>query len=204
MLRFIFTLAFLTTFTGLAHAGDEGLYPSAPPPGSAFVRFLNAGGNTGATAIEVHGKAYGAATLAKTTPYVPAPHGTVPIKFGSAALSPDLKEGAHYTVVLRKGAATLLEEPSDDNPLKAEIIVINASSAEGVSLKTADGHTNVVEPVATGKLGGRAVNAVKAAFAIYSGEKKVSDLEARSLERGARYAVVVYDGEDGKPAASFN
>ena len=186
-----------------AFGGDAGLYPSAPPPGSAFIRFLNAGGNASA-GIDVRGKTYGSGQLGVATSYVAVPHGETKIAFGPANASPDLKEGAHYSAVMIKGVMTILEEPASDNPLKAEIILINASNAKAVSLKTPDGSVAIVDGVEPGQLAGRAVNAVEAPLSIYAGGKKVEDLAAHPLERGARYAVVVYTGADGKPAVSFN
>lgn len=196
-------LSSLLVMPTIARAGDAGLYPSAPPPGSAFIRFLNAGGNAKAN-IEVQGKSYGSGQLGVTTSYVPVPHGSAKITFGSATATPELKEGGHYSAVMIKGVMSVLEEPASDNPLKAEIILINASNAKDVSLKTPDGAVSVVDPVPPGQLAGRAVNAVQAPLAIYAGGKKVEDLAAHPLERGARYAVVIYNGTDGKPAVTFN
>jgi hypothetical protein len=196
-------LCFVMMAAAPAFAGDAGLYPSAPPPGSAFIRFLNAGGNASA-GIDVRGKAYGSGQPGITTSYVAVPHGETKITFGPASASPDLKEGAHYSAVMIKGVMTILEEPASDNPLKAEIILINASNTKSVSLKTPDGSIAIVDGVEPGQLGGRAVNAVEAPLAVYAGGKKVEDLAAHTLERGARYAVVVYTGADGKTAVSFN
>ncbi len=200
---FALALCSVLTMSGIARAGDAGLYPSAPPPGSAFIRFLNAGGNAKAN-IEVGGKSYGSGELGAATSYVAVPHGQNKISFGTSTATPDLKEGGHYSAVMVKGVITVLEEPASDNPLKAEIILINASNAKSVSLKTPDGKVAIVDGVAPGQLAGRAVNAVEAPLSVYAGEKKVEDLAAHPLERGARYAVVYYTGPDGKPAVSFN
>lgn len=185
-----------------AYAGDEGLYPDAPPPGSAFVRFLNA--DSRAAAIEVQGKSYGAVQQGQLSRYIFVPNGAAELKFGPDVVSKEVTEGRRYSIVLARGKATVLEEPAEQSPLKAEIMLINASSRPAVALKTADGKTDIIEPVATGKLGVRAVNAVKVPFALYAEGRKIEEIAARDLQRGGSYAVVVYDGAGGKAVVSFN
>ncbi|MEZ0262227.1 MAG: alginate O-acetyltransferase AlgF [Alphaproteobacteria bacterium] len=185
-----------------AFAGDEGLYPDAPPPGSAFVRFLNA--DARAAAIDIKGKAYGNAQQGQLTRYIYVPAGETAVSFGGTTASKQMAEGQRYSVVLAKGKLAVLEEPAEKSPLKAEIVLINASSRPGVALKSADGAVSVIDPVAPGALGARAVNAVKVPFALYTEGKKIEDLTARDLERGGSYAVVVYDNAAGKATVSFN
>lgn len=185
-----------------ARAGDEGLYPDAPPPGSAFVRFVNTGASA-SIPITVASKSYGAAPRGSVTRYIPTPHGSTQLDFGSASSEESLAEGKHYCAMLAEGKLTLLEEPVGSNPLKAQIILINASGMKDVSLKTNDGVRSVVDAIGPRALGARAVNAVKVSFAVYAGDKKINDLEARNLERGGTYAIVVYE-DAGKPVVSFN
>lgn len=184
-------------------AGEDGLYPAAPPPGSAFVRFLN-GNNPLSVAVNIRGKSYGAASLGNITAYAPVQHGDATLGIGGKTTTANLKADTYYTVLYYKGKVDVLEEPASSNKLKAQIILINASSAPGVALKTADGSTAIVNAVGPAKLDGRAVNPVKVPLSVYASSKKVSALDAHLLERGARYAVVVYDGPNGKPVASFN
>jgi alginate O-acetyltransferase complex protein AlgF len=184
-------------------AGEGGLYPAAPPAGSAFVRFLN-GSNPLSLAVNIRGKSYGAAALGNITAYAPVPQGDANLTFGAKSVTAHLKEGAYYTVLLAKEVVSVLQEPSGDDKLKAQIIVINASSTPGITLKTADGSTTIVSAVDPEKLDGRAVNAVKIPLSVYAAKNKVGDIDAQLLERGSRYAVVVYDGSNGKPTVSFN
>jgi alginate O-acetyltransferase complex protein AlgF len=185
-----------------AFADDDGLYPDAPPPGSAFVRFLNA--DPGPAVIELRGKSYGATRQGVLTRYIFVPNGESQLSFGGNGAMKALQEGRRYSVVLAKGKLTILEEPAEKSPLKAEIVLINASSRPGMALKTADGSVSVIEAVAPGSLGARAVNAVKVPFALYAGGKKIGELAPPDLERGESYAVIVYDGSNGKAAVSFN
>lgn len=186
-----------------AAAGEGGLYPAAPPPGSAFIRFLN-GNSPMAVAVDVRGKSYGAATMGSITAYAPVQQGDADVSIGGKTQKANLKAGGYYTVLYYKGDVKVLEEPASDNKLKAQIVLINASSEPDVSLKTADGSTAIVNPVNTAKLDSRAVNPVNVPFSVYTDSKKIDDISAHSLQRGERYAVVVYDGPNGKPLASFN
>jgi alginate O-acetyltransferase complex protein AlgF len=186
-----------------AAAGEEGLYPAAPPPDSAFIRFLN-GSSTAPVPVTVLGKSYGTELFGSLSPYTPVHQGLVSVSLGSQNASAQLKEGAYYTAVLSKGNLRILEEPGNDNKLKAQVILINASSTQDVSLKTADGSTTVVSSVSSAKVGGRSVNSMKVPFSVYAFANKIDDIDAHLLERGARYTVVVYDGSNGKPAVTFN
>ena len=62
-------------------------------------------------------------------------------------------------------------------------------SDQAVTLKTADGKTEVVPSVAT-RRGEREINPVKVNLALFEGNKKVSDLKPVALERGE--AAVLY------------
>lgn len=205
MRHYLFLLLLLCGFVSAtpARAGDDGLYPAAAPAGSAFVRFLN-GSSTSSVPVRMQGKSYGAATLGKVTAYAPVQKGETSINLGSRAATVALEEGKHYTALLTKMGLTLLPEPDAANKLKAHVILINASSISGVALKTTDGAVSIVDAVAPARLEGRAVNAVKVPLAVYKDKSKLEDLGTHPLERGARYAVVVYDGPNGKPAVSFN
>jgi hypothetical protein len=187
----------------LAFSGEEGLYPAAPPRGSAFIRFLNAANPT-PLAVKIRSKSFGSEALGAISPYAPVQKGEADISLGGSSATVTLKEGTYYTAMLVKGHLSVLEEPPSDNKLKAQIVLINASSTPAVSLKTADGATGVVSDVGAAKLEGRAVNAVTAPFSVYAAEKKIAAIDPQALERGARYAVIVYDGANGKPAVTFN
>jgi alginate O-acetyltransferase complex protein AlgF len=63
-------------------------------------------------------------------------------------------------------------------------------SDQALTLKTADGKTEVVKPVAAKARGEREINPVKVSLALYEGDKKVSDLKPVALERGE--AAVLY------------
>ena len=63
-------------------------------------------------------------------------------------------------------------------------------SDQALALKTADGKTEVVTPVAAKGRGEREINPVKVNLALFAGDKKVSDVKPVALERGE--AAVLY------------
>lgn len=63
-------------------------------------------------------------------------------------------------------------------------------SDKALTLKTADGKTDVVKSVAAKGRGEREINPVKVSLALYDGDKKVGDVKPVALERGE--AAVLY------------
>src|SRR5690349_17405384 len=109
-------VAVMTLSTSAAKAGDEGLYPSAPPPGAAFIRFFN--GNTSLPAtITIRGKTYGAVSFGGISSYAPVLQGDATLSMGQKSASFHFKESAYYVVTLVKGNLSILEEPANDSKL---------------------------------------------------------------------------------------
>lgn len=185
-----------------AQAADE-KYPGAPPPNAAFVRFFNADKNS-ALATTIRGKKCSSSSLGKVGSYFAVSDGDAKLTIGVDKTTKTLKAGAYYSVSLMNGKISVLEEPAYDSKLKAQIILVNLSEADGISLKTTNGVISVIAPVSSGKLGARAVNALKIGFAVYAGDKKIANLPERALERGSSYAILVYKDQDGKPAVSYD
>ena len=201
-LTMFFLASFLMVFS--VQAADE-KYPGAPPPNAAFVRFFNVNINKNSTlSTSIRGKAYYSALPGQVGAYFAVSDGEAKITLGTAKVTETLRAGVSYSVGLLKREILVLEEPAYDSRLKAQIVLVNLSKADGISLKTANGTTGVIASVASGELGARAVNAIKIGFAVYSGDKKIADLSERTLERGAGYAVLVYEGWDGKLVVSYD
>ena len=196
----VFFLA-LSLIAFSAQAVDE-KYPGAPPPNAAFVRFFNVN-KTSVLSTKIRGKAYSSAQLGKVGSYFAVSDGEAKLTLGTAHTTEILKVGSYYSVSLLNGEILVLEEPAYDSRLKAQIVLVNLSKADGVSLKMANGVTNVISSVASGKLGARAVNALKIGFAVYAGDEKITDLSEKMLERGAGYVVLVYEDRDGKFVVSY-
>ena len=178
------SLASMQAFAG----ADAALYGPTAPKGSTFVRIYNAGaqpvsasvGNTQINEVAAQG----------SSDFSFMPQGDYSAKVGSQSLPVKLAADHYYTLVNNtSGQPQLVEEPPFKNKQKSLVRVQNLSN-QALTLKTADGKTEVVKPVAAKARGEREINPVKVSLALYEGDKKVSDLKPVALERGE--AAVLY------------
>jgi len=169
-------------------AGDAALYGPTAPKGSSFVRLYNASNQEVSATV-------GATALNDIAPLASSdfsfmPGGDYSAKVGSQSLPVKLAPDHYYTLVNNaSGQPQLIEEPPFKNKQKSLVRVQNLSD-KALTLKTADGKTDVVQPVAAKGRGEREINPVKVSFALYDGNQKVSDLKPVALERGE--AAVLY------------
>ncbi len=170
-----------------ASAQDEGLYAPAPPADAAFVRVLNAGaGELTPTLGETAFEALAAGTV---SPYRVVLQGSAELSAGDVTSALEVEAGRFYTVLLTD-KATLLEDPALQNRAQALLLLYNVS-AEPVSLKTADGATDVIPDVAPGEVGSIEVNAISVAFGAFAEDAALSTFDEVQLERGAAYSAFV-------------
>jgi alginate O-acetyltransferase complex protein AlgF len=172
----------LTVAINNAHAGEEGLYGPTAPAGSAFVRVYNAGpseldlslGSVNIKDVEPRG----------SSDFAFLPAGSYSASAAGKSLPVSLKADQYYTLVqLPGGELKLVEDPAFKNRQKALVRIQNLSDTP-VSLKTADGKTEVIPAVAGKERGDREINPVKVRLALFAGEQKVSDLSPLVVERG--------------------
>jgi len=168
--------------------GDAALYGPVAPKGSSFVRIFNASpqqvsatvGNTALDDVPAQG----------SSEFSFMPQGDYSAKVGSQNLSVQLAADHYYTLVnSASGQPQLIEEPPFKNKQKSLVRVQNLTD-KTLTLKTADGKTDVVKAVSAKGRGEREINPVKVSFALFEGDKKVSDLKPVALERGE--AAVLY------------
>ncbi|MCE4053684.1 alginate O-acetyltransferase AlgF [Pseudomonas sp. Au-Pse12] len=174
----------LSAFAG----GDAALYGPTAPKGSTFVRLYNAS-NSEVSATVGSTNVNDVAPLGSSD-FSFMPGGDYTAKVGSQSVPVKLAADHYYTLVNNaSGQPQLIEEPPFKNKQKSLVRVQNLSD-QALTLKTADGKTDVVKAVAAKGRGEREINPVKVSFALYDGEKKVSDLKPVALERGE--AAVLY------------
>lgn len=174
----------LSAFAG----GDAALYGPTAPKGSTFVRVYNASSSEISASV-------GNTSLNEIGPLASSDFGFMPqgdytAKVGSQSLPVKLASDHYYTIVNNtSGAHQLVEEPPFKNKQKSLVRVQNLSD-KALTLKTADGKTDVVKAVSAKGTGEREINPVKVSFALFDGDKKVADLKPVALERGE--AAVLY------------
>ncbi|WP_166365059.1 alginate O-acetyltransferase AlgF [Pseudomonas akapageensis] len=168
--------------------GDAALYGPTAPKGSTFVRIYNAGNQDVSASV-------GTTNLNEVKPQASSdfsymPQGDYSAKVGSQTLPVKLASDHYYTLVYNVGGPLqLVDEPPFKNRQKSLVRVQNLSD-KALTLKTADGKTDVVKDVAAKGRGEREINPVKVSLALYAGDTKVSDLKPVALERGE--AAVLY------------
>lgn len=177
----------LLLLVSAAAAQDEGLYAPAPPADAAFVRVLNAG--AGAVTPTLGGTAFEALAAGTVSSYRVVLQGSTELAAGDVTGALEVEAGRFYTVLLTDEAA-LLEDPALQNRAQALLLLYNVSGAP-VSLKTADGATDVISEVAPGEVGSIEVNAISVAFGAFSGDAALSTFDEVQLGRGAAYSTFV-------------
>ena len=186
------TFALAATFSVLSMnafaGGDSALYGPTAPKGSSFVRVYNAGNaDVSATVGRTH---LAEVAPLSSTDFSFMPGGDYSAKVGSQSLPVKLAGDHYYTLVNNaSGAPQLIEEPPFKNKQKSLVRVQNLSD-KALTLKTADGKTEVVPSVAAKGRGEREINPVKVSLALYDGATKVGDVKPVALERGE--AAVLY------------
>ncbi len=178
------SLASMQAFAG----ADAALYGPSAPKGSTFVRLYNASSApTAATVGNTQIKQVGAQA---SSDFSFLPGGDYTAQVGGKNVPVKLAADKYYTLVNNaSGAPQLIEEAPFKNKQKALVRVQNLSDQQ-LTLKTADGKTEVVKPVAAKGTGQREINPVKVSMALYAGDKKVGDVKPVALERGE--AAVLY------------
>ncbi|HEN8711810.1 MULTISPECIES: alginate O-acetyltransferase AlgF [Pseudomonas] len=178
------SLASMQAFAG----ADAALYGPTAPKGSTFVRLYNASPAPAAASVgNTQIKQVGAQA---SSDFSFLPGGDYTAQVAGKSVPVKLAADKYYTLVNNgSGNPQLIEEPPFKNKQKALVRVQNLSD-QPLALKTADGKTEVVTPVAAKGRGEREINPVKVNLALFAGDKKVSDVKPVALERGE--AAVLY------------
>lgn len=178
------SLASMQAFAG----ADAALYGPTAPKGSTFVRLYNASPAPAAASVgNTQIKQVGAQA---SSDFSFLPGGDYTAQVAGKSFPVKLAADKYYTLVNNgSGNPQLIEEPPFKNKQKALVRVQNLSD-QPLALKTADGKTEVVTPVAAKGRGEREINPVKVNLALFAGDKKVSDVKPVALERGE--AAVLY------------
>ncbi len=150
-----------------AQADEGALYGPQAPKGSAFVRAYNAGNSE----LDV---SVGSTSLNDVAPLGSSdfkflPPGSYTAQVGQQSLPVKLDPDSYYTLVSQPGGKPqLVAEPPFKNKQKALVRVQNLSGSK-LTLKTADGKTDVVKDVGPQSHGDREINPVKVNLALFDG-----------------------------------
>lgn len=190
---------------GLAAADEPRLYPTGPPNGVAYLRFVNLSSQT-ATIVSPNARLTVAADAAhrirQYDPVVPNVALTGTVQVGEASKPIDVKLAPNElgsVVITMAGDGDLKvtvfrDTPDDFNALKSALVLLNADDGcAGADLVAGDKHTPVISTVAPGSLGRRMVNPVDVALAVMcGGAPGEMPVALGPLVAGERYSIFVF------------
>jgi alginate O-acetyltransferase complex protein AlgF len=171
-----------------AAADDAALYGPEAPPGSAFIRVLNASGQAELSA-QAGGVAIDEVPAWSVSDFEYLPPGAITVSAGDASTQATLQPSRFYTAVVDDHGVRLLDNEGYDNKLKALIILYNLTDGSDLSLRTTDGSTTIVDAVDSYAHGSRQVNAARARLAVFAGDQSVAETQTLNLSRGKAFSV---------------
>jgi len=189
-----------------ALAADGRLYPSGPPNGVAYLRFVNlapAEVTIVSPAAKITIPTDDAHRIGEFDPVTPgaALTGSAQIGEASKPINVTLKPNEFVTVAVTGSAdaltvTVLRETPSDFNALKSSLGLFNLDqSCASAQLVAGDQHVAVVADVAPDAVGRRLVNPVDVALAVSCGDPaQTAPVKLGGLVAGDRYSVFVVAG----------
>jgi alginate O-acetyltransferase complex protein AlgF len=197
-------LACVALHWNVAEAAEGKLYPSGPPNGVAYLRFVNLAPHEvtiTSPAAKITIATDGAHRVGEFDPVPPGValtgsaqlgEATKPInvtlapnEFATVAVSADGADGVTLTV--------FRETPTDFNALKSSLGLFNADKAcEKAQLVAGDNHQPVISDVAPGSVGRRQVNAVNTTLGAACGDPaQAAPAKLGQLNAGDRYSIFV-------------
>jgi alginate O-acetyltransferase complex protein AlgF len=195
---------------GPGHAAEGRLYPSGPPNGVAYLRFVNLTAKEVTIVSPAAKIAIPPDAAHRVREFDPVPPGvalTGSAQLGAAAKPIDvtLKANEFVSVVVTADAAggivltVFRDTPSDFNALKSSLGLYNADTGcAQAQLVAGDNHMPVIPDVAPGATGRRLVNAVDAQLAVSCGDPaQAVPTKLGQLNAGDRYSIFVAAGPSG-------
>lgn len=195
-------------------AAEGRLYPSGPPNGVAYLRFVNLAPSEitiTSAAAKIVIPANDAHRIGEFDPVTPGVALTGSAQLGEATKPIDVTLTANEFVTVAVTATgdgislTVFREiPSDFNALKSSLGLFNADkNCAQAQLVAGDNHQSVIPDVAPGAIGRRLVNPVDVALGIACGDPaQAVPTKLGQLNAGDRYSVFVVAGPSGPQAVA--
>jgi alginate O-acetyltransferase complex protein AlgF len=180
-------VGFFLALTPLS-AQEGGLYGSKAPEDAAFVRILNSG-STSLPRVPVGAIRFERLESGEVSPYRVLSPGVLIIRARDGQADIAAGAGAYYTVVVSDSGPQVFQDRRHDDPLRAQIILYNLADSSSITLKTADGGTEVIPGVPPGESASIAVNAINADLVLFSEDEKYADIGTMELEAGQSYGI---------------
>ncbi|MEN0087459.1 MAG: alginate O-acetyltransferase AlgF [Pseudomonadota bacterium] len=179
-----------------ATAQEGGLYDAPPPPGSAFVRVVDATQGTNREASI--GGQQTELSADWVSDYLIIPGGDHAVQLGAATGNVTLDAGEFYTVVMSDNGARLVADDVVKNPARAGLYFYNLSEADTVTLaaELKGKSAPIFQDVQAGAKEFREVNALDVTLKVMQGENALVQMDAVALRRKGGFSVFYFgDGQ---------
>lgn len=195
MTRFISGILGLLLAAVPLSAQEGGLYGSKAPEDASFVRILNSDTST-LPPVPVGAVRFTRLDPLEVTPYRVLSPGILIIRARDGEVDIAAGAGEYYTVIVSDDGPRVFQDRRHDDPLRAQLILYNLTGISPVTLKTADGRTDVIAGVQSGESASIAVNPVKTRLALFTGEEELEKVGSIDMDAGQSYGIFVIDRSD--------
>jgi len=199
----------------VAVAAEGRLYPSGPPNGVAYLRFVNLTSQEVtivSPAAKIAIPADDAHRVGEFDPVTPgvALNGSAQLGEATKPINVTLTANEFVTVAVTADGAdgialtVFRETPSDFNALKSSLALFNADKdCAKAQLVAGDNHQTVIPDVAPGAIGRRLVNPVDAELGVACADPaQAAPAKLGQLAAGDRYSIFVVAGKSGPKAVA--
>ncbi len=173
-------------------AQNEGLYGSKAPEDAAFVRIINSGTDI-LPPVPVGAVRFARLAPLDVSPYRVLSPGVLIIRARDGQVDIAAGAGKYYTVAVSAAGPEVFQDRRHDDPLRAQLILYNLTGISPIDLKTADGGTEVITEVPSGKSASTAVNPVRTRLAVFSNTGKMGTVGSIDMEAGQSYGIFAVD-----------
>ncbi len=188
MHRLCLAVLLSVSFTaGISAQGPRSVYGPSAPGDSAFVRVINL--LPGPVRISLGATRIGPVAHGAVSPYRPVVPDVYLVRAQGQEREIVPKSGVYVTLACTNDGILLFDDPPHTDPARAQLFLYNFTSIPRISLKSADGKTQVIADVESGHAGHIVVNAVSVALAVFDGAALVKPLDTLALKRGSSFSV---------------
>jgi alginate O-acetyltransferase complex protein AlgF len=178
-----------------AHPQSRSIYGGGVDEDAALVRLVDAGAAS-PVSVRIGGITLSVAGAGDSTPYRPVAPDIYMLTYAGRRFEFLPETGGWYTIVAASRSLLVLSDEKHLDAARAQLYFYNLAQAP-LELRTADGSTRVLGPLAAGSSAQASVNPITVKLAAYGDMKKAgADIDFR-LERGSSYSVFTHDSPAG-------
>lgn len=192
-------LCFVLPLFAVGSGANESSLYKTPPPGSSFVRLFNSQADRTISSVSLGKKSLAQIIPGKSSDFVFVDAKQASINIDKVDYPVALVEGRFFDLIFDGKTVRTVEISALKDKRKGLIHLVNLTELS-IDLKTVKGDVNVVPSVVSFGAGDRAINPVKLAFSVYSGEKQLLTTDEIYLDRGQSGTLFIFT-KNGVPSS---